>query len=38
EFKGKCGICSYKNICGGSRARAYTFYQDPLAEDPACPY
>ena len=23
EFKGKCGICSYKNICGGSRARAF---------------
>lgn len=23
NLKGKCGICIYKNICGGCRARAY---------------
>ncbi|BFH73147.1 TIGR04053 family radical SAM/SPASM domain-containing protein [Sulfurisphaera javensis] len=38
KLKGKCGICAYTNICGGSRARAYAVYNDPLAEDPACPY
>ena len=38
KLKGKCGVCSYKEICGGSRARAYAVFGDPLAEDPACPY
>ncbi|ALL00623.1 Radical SAM domain containing protein [Pyrodictium delaneyi] len=38
EFEGKCGICEFRDICGGSRARAYTLLGDPLAEDPACPY
>ena len=38
NLKGKCGACEYKNICGGSRSRAYAEYQDPLAGDPACPY
>lgn len=37
-FKGRCGVCEFKSICGGSRARAYSIYRDPLAEDPACPY
>ncbi len=23
SLKGKCGLCSYRNICGGCRARAY---------------
>lgn len=38
EFKGRCGVCEYKELCGGSRARAYAYYNNPLAEDPACPY
>jgi len=39
EFlKGKCGKCPYKEICGGSRARAYATTGDYLEEDPACPY
>ena len=38
EFKGRCGICEFRDICGGSRARAYTLKADPLGEDPACPY
>jgi len=37
-FKGKCGICEFKDVCGGSRARAFSIYGDPLAHDPACPY
>lgn len=35
---GKCGRCEFRNICGGSRARAYGVTGDPFAEDPACPY
>jgi len=38
KLNGKCGICKYNNICGGSRARAFAIFNDPLAEDPACPY
>lgn len=37
-FKGRCGRCEFKRICGGSRARAYGAYGDYLAEDPACAY
>ncbi len=37
-LKGKCGRCEFKNICGGSRARAYAVYGDYLQEDPACPF
>ena len=37
-FGGKCGICEYRDICGGSRARAYAVYGDPLAEEPDCAY
>jgi radical SAM protein len=35
---GKCGICEYRNICGGSRSRAYALTGDYLAEDPRCIY
>lgn len=38
EFKGKCGICEYRTLCGGSRARAFAYTGDPLASDPLCPY
>ena len=38
EFRGRCGVCEFRDICGGSRARAYTLKADPLGEDPACPY
>ncbi len=38
RFKGRCGICEFREICGGSRARAYATYGDCLAEDPACSY
>jgi radical SAM protein len=37
-FKGKCGICEFRNICGGSRARAYAMTGDYLAEEPFCAY
>jgi radical SAM protein len=37
-FSGRCGVCEYADLCGGSRARAYAASGDPLAEDPACAY
>jgi len=37
-FHGRCGRCEYKDLCGGSRARAFAIHRDPLAEDPACSY
>jgi radical SAM protein with 4Fe4S-binding SPASM domain len=38
QREGKCGICEYQKICGGSRARAYALTGDFLAEDPRCTY
>jgi len=35
---GKCGLCEYQKICGGSRSRAFAFSGDYLAEDPRCIY
>ncbi len=37
-LKGKCGRCDFRDVCGGSRARAYAISKDPLAEDPSCAY
>lgn len=37
-LKGKCGLCEFRNICGGSRARAYLLTGDYLAADPHCLY
>ncbi len=38
QYKGKCGVCEYRHICGGSRARAYAVTGDPLESDPLCVY
>ena len=38
NLKGKCGICEYKQVCGGCRARAYAATGDMLAEEPSCSY
>jgi len=35
-LKGKCGLCQYRNLCGGSRSRAYALTGDYLAEEPRC--
>ncbi len=35
-LKGHCGVCSFKNNCGGCRARAYAYFKDHLASDPGC--
>lgn len=37
-IKGKCGICEYKKICGGCRARAYESTGDYLETEPYCIY
>ena len=37
-LKGKCGICLYKDMCGGSRSRAYAVTGDYLEEDLSCAY
>jgi radical SAM protein len=37
-FKGKCGECEFRSLCGGSRARAFAYTGDPLASDPFCSY
>ena len=36
RFGGRCGRCEYRQICGGSRSRAYAASGDPLGEDPLC--
>jgi radical SAM protein with 4Fe4S-binding SPASM domain len=37
-LKGKCFECEYRNVCGGSRARAFAVTGDPFAADPLCCY
>jgi AdoMet-dependent heme synthase len=37
-LKGKCGICRYRDLCGGQRGRAYGITGDYLESDPACAY
>jgi radical SAM protein len=37
-FKGVCGVCEYRQICGGSRARAYAVTGDFLESEPDCIY
>lgn len=37
-FGGRCGRCEFKDLCGGSRGRAYAATGNPLAEDPLCLY
>lgn len=38
NLKGKCGECEFREICGGSRARAYALTGDAFAEEPCCVY
>jgi AdoMet-dependent heme synthase len=38
RLKGKCSICSYRDVCGGQRGRAYGLTGDYLESDPACVY
>jgi AdoMet-dependent heme synthase len=38
KLEGKCGRCEFREICGGSRARAYAMTDNPFAEEPCCIY
>jgi radical SAM protein with 4Fe4S-binding SPASM domain len=38
SLKGKCGVCEYREICGGCRTRAEIYTGDLFASDPACAY
>jgi radical SAM protein len=38
QLQGKCGDCSFRLVCGGSRSRAYAATGNPLASDPLCIY
>jgi len=38
KYKGKCGICEFRTICAGCRARAYAVTKNYLAEEPYCVY
>jgi AdoMet-dependent heme synthase len=35
---GKCGLCEFRRVCGGSRARAYAMTGDWREADPLCAY
>ena len=37
-YDGKCSVCDFNDVCGGSRSRTYALTGDPLASDPTCPY
>jgi len=37
-YEGRCGLCEFVGVCGGSRSRAYALTGDPLAEEPFCTY
>ena len=38
QFEDRCGVCDYRTLCGGSRARAFAATGNPLASDPLCEY
>jgi radical SAM protein with 4Fe4S-binding SPASM domain len=38
KLKGRCGVCEYREVCGGQRGRAYGITGDYLESDPACSY
>ncbi len=38
NLNGKCGVCEYREICGGCRTRAEIYTGNLFASDPACAY
>lgn len=38
RLEGKCGKCEFRNVCGGSRARAYAVTGNMFAQEPDCNY
>ncbi|MFG6118129.1 TIGR04053 family radical SAM/SPASM domain-containing protein [Thalassobacillus sp. B23F22_16] len=37
-YKGKCGVCEFRHVCGGSRSRAYAMTGDYMESEPYCVY
>lgn len=38
NLHGKCGRCEFRDLCGGSRARAWSMTGDVFGSDPLCAY
>ncbi|GGB39909.1 TIGR04053 family radical SAM/SPASM domain-containing protein [Virgibacillus dakarensis] len=38
QYKGKCGVCEFRFVCGGSRSRAYNVTGDYMESEPYCVY
>ena len=38
NIKGKCGVCDFKELCGGCRTAALFYTGDLLGSDPRCGY
>ena len=38
KYKGKCGVCEFRFVCGGSRSRAYAVTGDYMESEPFCVY
>ncbi|TBR23503.1 TIGR04053 family radical SAM/SPASM domain-containing protein [bacterium] len=38
RLTGKCGVCEFRVVCSGSRARAYAMTGDPFGAEEACAY
>ena len=38
KYKGKCGVCEFRYVCGGSRLRAYAMTGDYMESEPYCVY
>ncbi|MEH7235500.1 TIGR04053 family radical SAM/SPASM domain-containing protein [Bacillus sp. JJ1562] len=38
KYKGKCGVCEFRHVCGGSRSRAYAMTGDYMESEPFCIY
>ena len=38
NYSGRCGVCRFRVVCGGCRARALTETGDLMGEDPLCDY
>jgi radical SAM protein with 4Fe4S-binding SPASM domain len=37
-LEGKCGLCEYKKVCMGCRARAFAYEHNYMAEEPNCDF
>jgi AdoMet-dependent heme synthase len=38
KYKGKCGVCEFRYVCGGSRSRTFAVTGDYMGSEPFCVY